>query len=115
MGLYRWNRDRCYPWVVTIDMLTRLMAARLLNSVDGRDIIVYFLDGRAQWIGPPKKLLVDAGRVVGQLFPASAQTYGCDIVSAPEGAPFQVGNVERIIQSLNLNAPYKTCTSRRCA
>ena len=60
---YPWNSDRGYPCCVTIDILTRFIPAKFVKKVDQVCIISEFLAGWVQWVGFPKRILVDAGSV----------------------------------------------------
>ena len=97
---YPWNRDRGYHCVILIDLLTRFVAAKFLRGVDQESIIGEFLSGWVQWIGFPKKILVDAGSVfAGSMFSDLSNAYGCVVIDSPVGASYQTGKVERSIQS----------------
>ena len=98
---YPWNRDRNYPCLVVVDSLSRYLAACFMPNLDAGSIIEYLLQRWIQWLGFPKFILVGAGTsFTGRSWSYFSNTFGCSILSAPPEAHYQIGRVERNLQSL---------------
>ena len=98
---YPVNRNRNYPALILTDALTRFCSGALLESFCQESIIGCFTTHWIQWMGPPKKFIVDSGsQFHGDMWATLSNVLGFAVIVVPVGAHFSIGRAERRVQIL---------------